>query len=72
MCLNCNNLLPKNKSNSFACIKCGQYYSEESGAEEGFTCDDCNSHYELIYALESILSRLKFMDLHEHRLLYEM
>lgn len=29
------------QANSFKCRKCGTYYSEESGAYSGFTCEDC-------------------------------
>ena len=32
-----------NQENSFMCIKCKVYYTEESNAYEGFICEDCSN-----------------------------
>jgi len=29
------------QANSFECVKCGSIWTEEAGASQGFTCDDC-------------------------------
>jgi hypothetical protein len=34
----------KAQANSFPCGNCGIVYSEESGAYDGFICDDCKAH----------------------------
>ena len=31
----------KAQSNSVACLGCGKIFTEESGAEELFVCDEC-------------------------------
>jgi hypothetical protein len=31
-----------NQANSFACVKCGEMQTEESGAYDGFICEECN------------------------------
>ena len=31
----------KEQVNAFACVECGEVYSEESGAYQGFTCEQC-------------------------------
>ena len=31
----------KEQDNSFPCVECGEVYTEESGAYEGFVCDIC-------------------------------
>lgn len=31
------------QANSFVCVGCGGLYSEESGATQGFTCENCLS-----------------------------
>jgi hypothetical protein len=33
------------QENSFACRLCGTYWSEESGASDGFICEDCLNDY---------------------------
>ena len=34
----------KSQENSFPCGNCGIVYSEESGAYDGFICDECKEH----------------------------
>ena len=34
------------QANAFPCVECGEVYSEESGAYEGFTCEECVSKRE--------------------------
>jgi hypothetical protein len=45
----------KIQENSFACIKCGLYQSEESGAFEGFICELCNTPFANAESLEKYL-----------------
>jgi len=35
----------KNIVNSYPCKRCKKVYTEESGAEEGFICEDCQEDF---------------------------
>lgn len=46
--------MKNNIPNSFPCAICKKVYTEESGAEHGFICDDCKQDdYELVLASDT-------------------
>jgi len=53
------------QTNSFPCVVCGEVYTEESGAEEGFTCEQCNLRKLRLASIKKLIYTLKNSELYE-------